>query len=82
MRKPFAFLLALLTTAAVADDGVKTQQVIVQPLDTMKACYLKNDVYSEGMVITVGNVKMKCMRGEGQFGSRSSGEPLEWVEIE
>lgn len=81
MRKPFAAALALLATAAVADEGVKTQQVIVQPLDTMKACYLKNDVYSEGMVITVGNVKMKCLRGEGQFG-RSSAQPLEWVEIE
>ena len=80
MRIPFAVALTMLASIAVADDGQKAQQVIVQPLDTMKACYLKNDVYSEGMVVTVGAVTMKCMRGMSQYGNRSSSEPLQWVE--
>lgn len=80
MRLPFAAALAMLATSALADDGQKTQQVIVQPLDTMQACYLKNDVYSEGMIVTLGSVTMKCLRRESSNGFRSDSEPLEWVE--
>lgn len=81
MRLPFAAALAMLATSVLADDGQKTQQVIVQPLDTMQACYMKNDVYSEGTVVTVGSVEMQCLRKVASNGFRSDSMPLEWVKL-
>ncbi|WP_347506184.1 DUF1496 domain-containing protein [Pseudomonas anguilliseptica] len=80
MRLPFAAVLAILTTSAFADDGQKTQQVIVQPLDTMKACYMQNDVYSKGMIVTVGAVTLQCQRGKNH-GMNDESLPLEWVKL-
>lgn len=82
MRLLSTALLILSATSALANDGLKTQQVIVQPLDTMQACYLKNDVYSEGMVVTMGAVTMQCMRKKASNGFRSDGQSLEWVKLD
>ncbi|SEC56462.1 DUF1496 domain-containing protein [Pseudomonas anguilliseptica] len=81
MRLPFAALLAMLATSALADDEQKTQQVIVQPLDTMKACYMQNDVYSKGMIVNVGTATMQCQRGKNH-GMNDESLPLEWVKLD
>lgn len=80
MNKLFSvvMLFAVLGSAQANDGQEVAPKVQINKLDNMQACYLKNDVYSEGMKVKTETGEFLCQRK--MAGAYPSDDlPLQWV---